>query len=88
MPGSVSGGYEYPEIRQALITQTRAYNYKKKVRKRKKGEEIKSLSDINEGDLVVHALHGIGRFAGITKIETQGVKKDYITIKYLLKLLP
>ena len=82
MPGSVSGGYEYPEIRQALITQTRAYNYKKKVRKRKKGEEIKSLSDINEGDLVVHALHGIGRFAGITKIETQGVKKDYITIKY------
>lgn len=82
MPGSVSAGYEYPEIKQALITQGKSFNFKRKVRKYKKGEEIKSLSDINEGDLVVHALHGIGRFAGISKIETQGVKKDYITIKY------
>lgn len=82
MPGSVSGGYEYPEIKQALITQAKSFDFKRKVRKRKKGEEIKSLSDINEGDLVVHALHGIGYFAGISKIETQGVQKDYITIKY------
>lgn len=82
MSGSVSGGYEYPEIKQALITQAKTINYKRKVKKRKKGEEIRSISDINEGDLVVHSLHGIGRFAGISKIETQGVTKDYITIKY------
>ena len=82
MPGSVSGGYEYPEIKQALITQAKTLSSKRKIKKRKKGEEIKSISDINEGDLVVHSLYGIGRFAGISKIETQGVTKDYITIKY------
>ncbi|MFA5659418.1 MAG: CarD family transcriptional regulator, partial [Oscillospiraceae bacterium] len=82
MPGCVSGGYEYPDAKQALITQAKAFVSKKKIKKRKKGEEIKSISDINEGDLVVHSLYGIGRFAGISKIETQGVKKDYITVKY------
>lgn len=82
MPGSVSGGYEYPEIKQALITQAKALSSKRRIKKRKKGEEIKSISDINEGDLVVHSLYGIGRFAGISKIATQGITKDYITIKY------
>ena len=82
MAGCVSGGYEYPEIRHALITQAKLLSSKRKVKKRKKGEEIKSISDINEGDLVVHSMHGIGRFAGISKIETSGVTKDYITIKY------
>lgn len=82
MPGSVSGGYEYPDINHALITQAKVLSSKRKIKKRKKGEEIKSISDISEGDLVVHSLHGIGRFAGISNIATQGVTKDYITIKY------
>ena len=82
MAGSVSAGYEYPEIKQAMITQTKTLTSKRKVKKRKKGEEIRSISDINEGDLVVHSLYGIGRFTGITKIATQGVTKDYITIKF------
>lgn len=82
MTGCVSGGYDYPEIKAALITQTKAMVSKRKLKKRKKGEEIKSLSDISEGDLVVHALHGIGRFQGIRKMELEGITKDYITIKY------
>ena len=82
MTGCVSGGYDYPEIKQALITQAKAMSSKRKLKKRKKGEEIKSLSDISAGDLVVHALHGIGRFMGIKKLELEGVTKDYITIQY------
>lgn len=82
MTGCVSGGYDYPEMKAALITQAKALSSKRKLKKRKKGEEIKSLSDISAGDLVVHALHGIGRFAGIKKLELEGVIKDYITIHY------
>ncbi|MEG0615228.1 MAG: transcription-repair coupling factor, partial [Oscillospiraceae bacterium] len=82
MTGCVSGGYDYPEIKSALITQAKAMSSKRKLKKRKKGEEIKSLSDISAGDLVVHALHGIGRFVGIKKLELDGIIKDYITIKY------
>ena len=32
---------------------------------------------------MVHDLHGIGRFAGIEKIKTDGIEKDYIKIMYL-----
>lgn len=81
--GSVSSGFDYQDIRCALLTQMKALNSRKKAPpKRKKGEEIKNLSDISPGDLVVHSLYGIGKFAGISKIETGGVTKDYITIKY------
>ena len=82
MTGCVSAGYDYPEIKTALITQARAAVAKRKAKKAKHGEEIKSLSDIAEGDLVVHALHGIGRFKGIRKLELEGITKDYITIQY------
>ena len=81
--GSVSGGFEYSENKCALLTQIKALNAKKKVKpKHKKGEEIKNLSDISTGDLVVHSLYGIGKFGGIKKLENGGVTKDYITIKY------
>ncbi len=83
MSGSVSSGYEYPEIKQALITVSKNVTVSKKhLIKRKKGEEFHSISEIVDGDLVVHSMHGIGRFSGISKIETSGVTKDYITIKY------
>ncbi|MCC8111132.1 MAG: transcription-repair coupling factor [Ruminococcus sp.] len=83
--GSLFGGFSYPEIKTALITQTKTQRSSKKRRSRRQGEEIHALSDIQSGDLVVHALHGIGRFQGIRKLELEGVTKDYITIQYARK---
>ncbi|MBQ8826720.1 MAG: transcription-repair coupling factor, partial [Oscillospiraceae bacterium] len=80
--GCVSSGYDYPDIKTALITQARAAVAKRRIKKANKGEEIRSLADIVPGDLVVHALHGIGRFQGIRKLEMEGITKDYITIQY------
>ena len=80
--GSLSGGMEYPENRTAVITQAKNTNSGKRRRRYKKGGEIKALTDIAPGDLVVHSMHGIGRFAGIRKLELEGITKDYITIQY------
>ena len=55
---------------------------RKRKLKHKAGMELQSLSDLHEGDLVVHALHGVGRFLGIHKLEMEGITKDYITIQY------
>ncbi len=81
-PGTISGGIEYSECRTVIITHTAVHSERKRVPKPKKAEEIRSLSDIAIGDLVVHYSHGIGIFEGVHKIETQGVSKDYIRIKY------
>ncbi len=80
--GGVSSGYEYTDAKCALITAAKAQATLRKRKKKHKSEEIRSFSDISDGDLIVHSLHGIGRFAGIRKLELEGVVKDYITIKY------
>ncbi|MGN1134600.1 MAG: transcription-repair coupling factor [Oscillospiraceae bacterium] len=82
MTGSTSSGYDYPDIKTALITQARAMNSSRRKKRFKKGADINSLADIAPGDLVVHSEYGIGRFKGIEKIELEGVTKDYITIEY------
>lgn len=46
------------------------------------GTKIKSFSDINQGDYVVHTEHGIGIYDGVKTITVQGFKKDFILIKY------
>ena len=55
---------------------------KKKRSKRSAGSQIKSFSDVQEGDYVVHESHGIGKFMGIEQLVVQGVKKDYLKVKY------
>ena len=82
LAGTLSIGFEYPEIRFSLTTTARAYSLPTKKPKKRKGEEIRSLSDLSPGDYVVHVTHGIGVFDGIHKLELQGVVKDYIKIKY------
>jgi len=84
MSGSFGGGFEYPENKTVLITQGRSMDAvrRKRRKKKNKAEEIRSLADISEGDLIVHSGHGIGRFIGIRKLEMDGVTKDYITIQY------
>lgn len=82
MRSGLSGGFDYPGIRCACIAQSKAQSTVLKKRRFKKGQEIRALSEISEGDLVVHQSHGIGRFAGIRKLEMEGITKDYITIEY------
>ena len=82
LAGTLSTGFEYPEIRFSLTTTLRATSLPTKKSKKRKGEEIRSLSDLTVGDYVVHVTHGIGIFDGIHKLELQGVIKDYIKIRY------
>ncbi len=81
-PGTLCAGLEYTEDEVYVFTHTAVHAKRQRAPKKQKGEEIRSLSDISIGDLVVHRSHGIGVFDGVHKIETGGVAKDYIRIKY------
>ena len=50
--------------------------------KREKKGQIKAFTDIKIGDYVVHEAHGVGRFAGVRKMEVQGSVSDYLRIEY------
>ncbi len=77
--GSLSAGADFPHEKLAIITGRRADVVAKKP-KRSKG--LSSLSDISNGDCVVHQTHGIGKYLGIESMEMQGVVKDYIKLEY------
>ncbi|MBN2689082.1 MAG: transcription-repair coupling factor [Gammaproteobacteria bacterium] len=40
--------------------------------------------DINQGDLVIHKEHGIGRYSGLNTITTNGITNDFLTIEYAM----
>lgn len=81
--GGLSAGFYLPSIGFTLITQGRASGKKKShLARPKNSKPYGSLEELCEGDYVVHAAHGIGVFDGIQSMSVQGVKKDYIKIKY------
>ncbi len=43
---------------------------------------VDTLSDLQEGDYVVHASYGIGKFSGIQTIQEKGGTNEYLTIEY------
>ena len=84
--GSISAGMEYPGIRLAVLTDAQLIRSKTRKKSEKKlppgRQKIESCADLSVGDYVVHENHGIGRFAGIVKMQVDGLEKDYIKISY------
>jgi len=46
---------------------------------------IESINDIQTGEYVVHTIHGVGLYKGLTQQEIDGQLKDYLTIEYANK---
>ncbi|MCK6502774.1 transcription-repair coupling factor [Myxococcota bacterium] len=43
---------------------------------------LSSHTQLKQGDLVVHALHGIGRFLRLRRLQLSGVEQDYAELEY------
>ncbi|MBQ3136599.1 MAG: transcription-repair coupling factor [Clostridia bacterium] len=82
--GTVSSGIEYNSLKFALFTYGRAVEkQKKRVNPAFKGRKgVTSLEELSRGDYVVHAVHGIGIFDGITTMTVTGKIKDFIKINF------
>ncbi len=83
--GTLTSGMEFTDKKLCYIWEGDIFGGNRKSRKGKKksrGEQIKSFADVQTGDYVVHESHGIGKFTGIEQLIVQGVKKDYLKVKY------
>ena len=45
-------------------------------------EQVSSLSELKEGDLVVHRLHGIGRYLGLQRLDVGQRAQDFVKLEY------
>ena len=61
-----------------ITSQNRSY-YKEKP------EYIENINDIKEGEYVVHSIHGVGIYKGLSQQDIDGQLKDYLTIEYANK---
>lgn len=65
--------------RSKEVTAARKSYYKEKP------EYIENINDIQEGEYVVHSIHGVGIYRGLSQQEIDGQLKDYLTIEYAAK---
>ena len=82
MPGNISGGFEIPAIKYAIITDIELSGAPRKKTLRKKGSRVKFFGDLKTGDYIVHEHHGIGQYMGIEQLKVNNIIKDYLQIRY------
>jgi len=84
--GSLQTGFEYQDIKFVIISGKDFFGEKKKKKrtfsKKNKGQKISVFTDLNINDYVVHQIYGIGKYVGIQQLEVEGIKKDYLKIRY------
>ncbi len=84
-PLTLSGGFQYPELKLAVLVESDVYGAKGKAKKgkEKKGSKIASFTDLSVGDYVVHETHGIGIYQGTKRLTSEGASRDYLLVQYL-----
>lgn len=83
--GVVLKGFEYPQLKFIVISETDIFGRQQRRKKNKRtyeGEKIQDFAELKVGDYVVHESHGLGIYRGIEKVESDRVVRDYIKIEY------
>ncbi len=84
LPVSYTKGFVNIGAKLCVISDTDLYGsaYHKARKKTNAGERISSFTDLKPGDYIVHDLHGVGIYQGVTQMNDEGVKRDYLIIHY------
>ena len=88
--GVLEEGFYLPALRLRVVTDAQIRGRAPKRRHRRTAQvlgegvarALASYRDLEVGDHVVHVSHGIGVYLGVKNMETLGVTRDYILIKY------
>jgi transcription-repair coupling factor (superfamily II helicase) len=88
----IFGGCILEDFKTLIMTDRELFNKRskevtstKKSYYKEKPEYIENINDIKVGEYVVHSIHGLGIYKGLSKQEIDGQLKDYLTIEYANK---
>ena len=85
---ALSEGFSIANLKLSIISQRDLYPTQRTWRQIKRkahhttGQRLEYSFDVEPGELVVHLSHGIGRFTGLTEIETNGRRVEVFTLEY------
>ena len=84
LPLSISEGFEAESVKAVFFSEEDILG--KRTRKsssaKRRTKEIGLLADLHAGDIVVHEIHGKGKYMGLKTMEVAGVSADYMEIEY------
>ncbi|MBF0188741.1 MAG: transcription-repair coupling factor, partial [Magnetococcales bacterium] len=83
--GEVRRGFLDPVRRIALVSDIEMFGAsagRRRSDRRFLDQLLQGFSNLNEEDHVVHIDHGIGRFGGLTSLEVQAQKNDFLLVTY------
>ncbi|OHB82989.1 MAG: transcription-repair coupling factor [Planctomycetes bacterium RBG_19FT_COMBO_48_8] len=85
LPGFIHQGFVIDSLDTIIMSHHELfgqYALRRRRRPTRISSPVDTLSDLQEGDYVVHASYGIGRFSGVQTIQEQGGTNEYLTIEY------
>jgi transcription-repair coupling factor (superfamily II helicase) len=82
--GQISEGWQSHSLALQVFTDTEIFGWSRhqKTQRRKVITPANFLAEVNPNDYVVHQEYGIGRFEGLVKLNSTGVEREYLLIRY------
>ncbi len=83
--GRLSAGFVWPQEELAILTEDEIFARRSRRSRPAPTRERAPLidfSDLQQGDLVVHDDHGIGRYEGLVKLAVDGATNDFLLIHF------
>jgi transcription-repair coupling factor (superfamily II helicase) len=75
-------GVEFSADRCIVLGERNIFGFSKKKKQAQQDNPLEFFTDLTEGDIVVHELHGRGKYLGLKTMEVQGKRRDYIHLEY------
>jgi transcription-repair coupling factor (superfamily II helicase) len=86
MIGTLSSGFVHTEDHLVLITEEEIFGRKRVRRAPRTARDLKTEmiapEELENGDIVVHAEHGVGRYDGLVSLDVGRISQDFIKIVY------
>jgi transcription-repair coupling factor (superfamily II helicase) len=83
--GQVSSGFVWREARLAVVAEDEIFGIRHVRRSKTTARAATRLFDLQElrqGDLIVHADHGIAQYGGLQKLTVEGARGDFLVLNY------
>ncbi|WP_374481244.1 transcription-repair coupling factor [Zoogloea sp.] len=87
--GPLAAGFILPEAKLAVVTESELYAATARTRTRRDSRKaatvegwLRDLSELKEGDPVVHSSHGIGRYMGLIHMDLGEGQTEFLHLEY------